>query len=100
VETDFSLAMMSAVLIAFEVGPFWMYLKRLWYILVDGKEKIPFVLHVCRFHAQDFIMNNIKKHFGRREEAARILPVLETWMHGSVIDWSINYCIICNLKIF
>ncbi|OXA49610.1 CXXC-type zinc finger protein 1 [Folsomia candida] len=74
IETDDSMAMISACTTALEVGTVLNYLKIAWKRLSEaangyGKRHVPYVHHVCRKHAMDFLHKKISEHFKGRHTA-------------------------------
>lgn len=68
------MAMISACTTALEVGTVLNYLKIAWKRLSEaangyGKRHVPYVHHVCRKHAMDFLHKKISEHFKGRHTA-------------------------------
>jgi len=77
IETDYSMALISACIEAMGFRDTGEYLRTAWECLESNK-KITYSHHICRAHAIRFIEDNIKKHYLQKEES---MEIMRKWMH-------------------
>jgi len=77
IETDYSMALISACIEAMGFRDTAEYLKTAWNCL-ETNTKIVYAHHICRAHAIRFIEDNTAKHFNKREDS---LQLFKNWMH-------------------
>lgn len=88
-ETDASLALISGILSALEIGPLNVYLRDCWENLTTSRAMI-FVHYICRRHAIQFLKAKVIEHYGRTSEGSKFFI---KWLHAFVICsdlWSMS----------